>query len=119
MPASKCLMSQEMRVQAIGLLSGKLALVLRYRQKPLLTYVLSRALGAAYRGNYQNWPSIGEFDIMENVNGINSVWGTLHCGTNPGGPCDETNGLSASLACPGSPCQGTYHTYSIQHDRSA
>jgi beta-glucanase (GH16 family) len=26
-------------------------------------------LGAAYRGNYTNWPSVGEFDIMENVNG--------------------------------------------------
>lgn len=29
------------------------------------------ALGAAYRGNYTNWPSIGEFDIMESVNGVN------------------------------------------------
>lgn len=28
-------------------------------------------LGNAYRGNYQNWPSIGEFDIMENFNGVN------------------------------------------------
>ena len=43
------------------------------------------ALGAPYRGNYQNWPSIGEFDIMENVNGINEVWGTLHCGSASGG----------------------------------
>ena len=42
------------------------------------------ALGAPYRGNYQNWPGIGEFDIMENVNGINSVWGVLHCGVAPG-----------------------------------
>ena len=32
------------------------------------------ALGAPFRGNYWNWPGIGEFDIMENVNGINSVW---------------------------------------------
>ncbi|MGH8881216.1 MAG: 1,3-beta-glucanase, partial [Stackebrandtia sp.] len=36
------------------------------------------ALGSPYRGNFQNWPGIGEFDIMENVNGINSVWGVLH-----------------------------------------
>jgi beta-glucanase (GH16 family) len=63
------------------------------------------ALGAPYRGNYQNWPSIGEFDIMENVNGINSVWGVLHCGVNPGGPCGET-------------CQAAFHTYAFEWDRS-
>lgn len=63
-------------------------------------------LGGAYRGNYQNWPAIGEFDIMENVNGINSVWGVLHCGVSPGGVCNESDGLGASIACPGTPCQG-------------
>ncbi|GGM72171.1 hypothetical protein GCM10011609_04990 [Lentzea pudingi] len=76
------------------------------------------ALGAPYRGNYWNWPSIGEFDIMENVNGINSVWGVLHCGVNPGGPCNETNGLGASRACPGSQCPGNFHTYRFEWDRS-
>ena len=76
------------------------------------------ALGAPYRGNYQNWPSVGEFDIMENVNGINSVWGVLHCGVNPGGPCNETNGLGASRACPGSSCQSAFHTYAFEWDRS-
>ncbi|MFI5931604.1 carbohydrate-binding protein [Actinoplanes sp. NPDC051494] len=75
------------------------------------------ALGAPYRGNYQNWPAIGEFDIMENVNGINSVWGVLHCGVNPGGPCGETNGLGASRACPGSTCQAAFHTYAFEWDR--
>ncbi|KAK6204097.1 hypothetical protein LQW54_008451 [Pestalotiopsis sp. IQ-011] len=30
-------------------------------------------LGAAYRGNYTNWPSIGEFDILESVNGVNKA----------------------------------------------
>ncbi|WP_305789466.1 carbohydrate-binding protein [Symbioplanes lichenis] len=76
------------------------------------------ALGAPYRGNYQNWPGIGELDIMENVNGINQVWGTLHCGVNPGGPCNETNGLGATRACPGSSCQGNFHTYAFEWDRS-
>ena len=76
------------------------------------------ALGSPYRGNYWNWPAIGEFDIMENVNGLNSVWGVLHCGVNPGGPCDETNGLSASRACPGSTCQAAFHTYRFEWDRS-
>ncbi|TDC57510.1 glycosyl hydrolase family protein [Actinomadura sp. KC345] len=76
------------------------------------------ALGSPYRGDYQNWPSIGEFDIMENVNGINSVWGVLHCGTNPGGPCNETSGIGASRACPGSACQSAMHTYRFEWDRS-
>lgn len=76
------------------------------------------ALGSPYRGNYWNWPSIGEFDIMENVNGINSVWGVLHCGVAPGGPCNEFNGLAANRACPGSTCQAAFHTYRFEWDRS-
>ncbi|QFY07279.1 carbohydrate-binding protein [Nonomuraea phyllanthi] len=77
------------------------------------------ALGAPYRGNYWNWPGIGEFDIMENVNGINSVWGVLHCGVSPGGPCQETTGLGANRACPGSTCQSAFHTYRFEWDRAA
>ncbi|WBB66676.1 carbohydrate-binding protein [Micromonospora sp. WMMD812] len=77
------------------------------------------ALGAPYRGNYQNWPGIGEFDVMENVNGINSVWGVLHCGVAPGGPCNEFNGLGASRACPGSTCQSAFHTYRFEWDTSS
>ncbi|PSN72650.1 family 16 glycosyl hydrolase [Corynespora cassiicola Philippines] len=76
-------------------------------------------LGGNYRGNYQNWPSVGEFDIMENVNGIDRVWGVLHCGVNPGGPCNETDGIPGDLQCPGSPCQGNFHEYSLEVDRSA
>ncbi|MFD8919280.1 glycoside hydrolase family 16 protein [Streptomyces sp. NPDC059569] len=76
------------------------------------------ALGSPYRGNYWNWPGIGEFDIMENVNGINSVWGVLHCGVNPGGPCNETTGLGANRACPGASCQSAFHTYRFEWDRA-
>jgi len=76
------------------------------------------ALGSPYRGNFFNWPSVGEFDIMENVNGINAVWGVLHCGVNPGGPCNETNGIGANRACPGSTCQSAFHTYRFEWDRS-
>ncbi len=76
------------------------------------------ALGSPYRGNYQNWPSIGEFDVMENVNGVNSVWGALHCGVNPGGDCNETQGLGANRPCPGSSCQAGFHTYRFEWDRS-
>ncbi|MBB0246676.1 family 16 glycosylhydrolase [Streptomyces alkaliphilus] len=76
------------------------------------------ALGSPYRGNYWNWPGIGEFDIMENVNGLNTVWGVLHCGTAPGGPCDEFNGLGNSRPCPGATCQEAFHTYGFEWDRS-
>lgn len=77
------------------------------------------ALGAPYRGNYWNWPGIGEFDIMENVNGINRVWAVLHCGVNPGGPCNETTGLGASRPCPGASCQSAFHTYRFEWDTSS
>ncbi|MGD6749077.1 glycoside hydrolase family 16 protein [Streptomyces sp. BH105] len=76
------------------------------------------ALGAPYRGNYQNWPGVGELDIMENVQGLNKVWATMHCGTSPGGPCNETTGIGGSTACPGSTCQSGFHTYGMEWDRS-
>ncbi|MEU4716709.1 carbohydrate-binding protein [Micromonospora purpureochromogenes] len=76
------------------------------------------ALGSPYRGNYQNWPGVGEFDVMENVNGLNQVWGVLHCGYAPGGPCNEFNGLGNSRACPGSTCQSAFHTYRFEWDAS-
>ncbi|MDX3314394.1 glycoside hydrolase family 16 protein [Streptomyces sp. NPDC054884] len=76
------------------------------------------ALGAPYRGNHQNWPGVGELDIMENVQGLNKVWATMHCGTNPGGPCNETTGIGNSVACPNTTCQSGFHTYSMEWDRS-
>jgi hypothetical protein len=75
-------------------------------------------LGSAFRGNYTNWPSVGEIDIMESVNGLNRVYGTLHCGTDPGGPCNETSGLGGNTACPNTTCEGGYHTYTVIVDRS-
>ncbi|GAA3842377.1 glycoside hydrolase family 16 protein [Streptomyces phyllanthi] len=75
-------------------------------------------LGAPYRGNYQNWPSVGELDIMENVQGLNRVWATMHCGTNPGGPCNETTGIGNYTACPNTTCQSGFHTYTMEWDRS-
>ncbi|RZQ62124.1 glycoside hydrolase family 16 protein [Amycolatopsis suaedae] len=75
-------------------------------------------LGSPFRGNWWNWPGIGEFDIMENVNGINSVWGVLHCGVAPGGPCNENNGIGASRQCPGASCQTAFHTFRFEWDRS-
>lgn len=63
------------------------------------------------------WPTSGEVDIMEDINGRSSLFGTLHCGTNPGGPCNESTGLgSGEHACGG--CQTATHTYAVQIDRS-
>src|SRR3954464_4208710 len=42
-------------------------------------------LGAPLRSGV-SWPTSGEVDILEDINGRSSVFGTLHCGTNPGGP---------------------------------
>ncbi|MGY1579279.1 glycoside hydrolase family 16 protein [Streptomyces sp. MN13] len=75
-------------------------------------------LGAPYRGNYWNWPAVGELDIMENTQGLNTVWATMHCGTSPGGPCNETSGIGGSTACPGATCQAGFHTYRMEWDRS-
>jgi hypothetical protein len=76
------------------------------------------ALGAAARpAAATNWPSIGEWDIMEDINGRSSVFSTLHCGTASGGPCNETTGLgSGEHACSG--CQTGFHTYAVEYDRS-
>ncbi|WP_329268646.1 glycoside hydrolase family 16 protein [Streptomyces sp. NBC_01451] len=75
-------------------------------------------LGAPYRGNYQNWPSVGELDIMENTQGLNTIWGTMHCGTSPGGPCNETTGIGGTTSCAGTTCQAGFHTYRMEWDRS-
>ncbi|MGW1543619.1 glycoside hydrolase family 16 protein [Streptomyces sp. NPDC002309] len=75
-------------------------------------------LGAPFRGNYWNWPGVGELDILENVQGLNNVWATMHCGTSPGGPCNETTGIGGSTPCPGSTCQSGFHTYRMEWDRT-
>ena len=75
-------------------------------------------LGAPYRGDYNNWPGIGEIDVMENINGLNQWWGTLHCGTNPGGPCNETTGIGGSVSGFSPTLQDTFHTYRMELDRS-
>ncbi|GAA3282493.1 glycoside hydrolase family 16 protein [Dactylosporangium vinaceum] len=76
------------------------------------------ALGAAARGTgASGWPGIGEIDMLEDINGRSSEFATLHCGTNPGGPCNETTGIgSGERACSG--CQTGFHTYAVEQDRS-
>ena len=73
-----------------------------------------RASGAGTSGsmNCPSWPSIGEIDVLEDVNALSEHSGTLHCGVAPGGPCNEFTGLTSGLQpCPG--CQSGYRTYSV------
>lgn len=74
-------------------------------------------LGSAARPvGATNWPGIGEWDIMEHANGIDGVIGTFHCGTAPGGPCNENTGISSGVyPCD---CRNGFHSYAIEYDRS-
>ena len=83
-------------------------------------------LGAGFRASSagtsgimacSKWPSVGEIDALEDVNALSEHSGTLHCGIDPGGPCNESTGLTSGLRpCPG--CQAGYHTYSVIVDRT-
>jgi beta-glucanase (GH16 family) len=78
-----------------------------------------RVSGAGTSGtmNCLTWPSMGEVNVMEDVNARSDVSGTLHCGTTPGGPCNEGFGLTSGLqSCSG--CQTGYNTYSVIIDRT-
>lgn len=59
------------------------------------------------------WPGCGELDIMETVNGILTGYGTAHCGTYPGGVCNEGTGLGASISIP----DQSWHIWRIELDR--
>ncbi|KAE8394431.1 concanavalin A-like lectin/glucanase domain-containing protein [Aspergillus alliaceus] len=73
------------------------------------------ALGMDFRWNRTNWPAASEWDIAEVVNGMPKVYNTLHCGTSPGGPCDETNGIgSGGVDWTG--CE--WHTVGFEVDRN-
>jgi beta-glucanase (GH16 family) len=62
------------------------------------------------------WPATGEIDTMESVNAQSQNATTFHCGTDPGGPCNEPNGIGSGLQpCPG--CQTSFTTYSVIVDR--
>lgn len=63
-----------------------------------------------------NWPSIGELDIMEDVNALSQHSTTFHCGA-WAGECHDPDGISSGLqACAG--CQTGFHTYSVIVDRT-
>jgi F5/8 type C domain/Ricin-type beta-trefoil lectin domain/Putative Ig domain len=69
------------------------------------------ALGSPMRTG-GGWPTSGEIDMMEDVNGLNEASQTLHDAANSPG--------HALIPCPaaGSGCQTGYHTYSVIVDRT-
>ena len=69
------------------------------------------ALGSPMRSG-GSWPSSGEIDMMEDVNGLNQASQTLHHATGSKG--------HPLIGCPGaaSSCQTGYHTYSVIVDRT-
>jgi hypothetical protein len=72
--------------------------------------------GAARPVGATNWPSIGEFDIMEDVNALSLHSTTFHCGV-WAGECHDPDGITSDLQpCAG--CQTGYHTYSAIIDRT-
>ncbi|MFJ3829151.1 acyltransferase family protein [Streptomyces sp. NPDC090046] len=72
-------------------------------------------LGAPLRDGYTGWPRVGELDIMENVNGRDTVFGTMHCGVLEGGPCQEPAGLTSGPQ-PCSGCGTAFHSYAVEVD---
>ncbi len=74
------------------------------------------ALGSEFRGNYGNWPSVSEWDLLEAINGGNVMYSTIHCGTIKGGPCAETNGIGNGGV---SFSRGVFHKVAFQVDRTS
>jgi beta-glucanase (GH16 family) len=70
-----------------------------------------------------HWPTDGEVDILEDVNGLNKEAGTLHCGNltqrnsdGTFGPCHEGTGVGSGLQdCAN--CQQGFQTYTVIIDR--
>ena len=72
------------------------------------------AMGSEFRGRYDRWPAAGEIDIAESINGAATVWQALHCGTAPGGPCNEYSGISNTAPL----TRGAFHTVAVEIDRT-
>ncbi|KAI9158979.1 Beta-glucanase [Paramyrothecium foliicola] len=61
------------------------------------------------------WPASGELDIFENINGQSEVVGVVHCGTYPGGICNEPIGLVNTTPLP----DNKFHTYRLEFNRKS
>ncbi|KAI0453818.1 putative endo-1,3(4)-beta-glucanase [Xylaria acuta] len=60
------------------------------------------------------WPQCGEVDILEQVSGRLTGYGTVHCDVAPGGICNEYNGIGGTIGIP----DNSWHTWRIITDRT-
>ncbi|KAI2781249.1 glycoside hydrolase family 16 protein [Daldinia loculata] len=65
--------------------------------------------------NGVGWPTCGELDVMETVNGQLTGHGTVHCDVYPGGVCNEPNGIAGTISIP----DQSWHNWRIVWDRRA
>jgi beta-glucanase (GH16 family) len=61
------------------------------------------------------WPQCGELDIMETINGSPTAYGTIHCGTPQGGPCNEPIGRPVTVPLH----DNGWHKWTVKIDRTA
>ncbi|KAK5659105.1 hypothetical protein OQA88_1195 [Cercophora sp. LCS_1] len=61
------------------------------------------------------WPQCGELDIMETINGGPTAYGTVHCGTPQGGPCNEPAGRPSTIHLG----DNGWHRWTIKFDRTS
>jgi beta-glucanase (GH16 family) len=71
-------------------------------------------LGSGYRLNYTGWPSIGEIDVLESINGKPTIYHVAHCGSKTGGACNEPSGRGGNTPF----VRGSFHTISVDIDRT-
>ncbi|KAL4904787.1 hypothetical protein BDW74DRAFT_153518 [Aspergillus multicolor] len=62
-----------------------------------------------------NWPAVSEWDIASVSTGQDTVRHALHCGTAPGGPCKEFEGLTGSAAW--KDCEWHYVGFEVDRTR--
>ncbi|KAK0708511.1 glycoside hydrolase family 16 protein [Lasiosphaeris hirsuta] len=60
------------------------------------------------------WPQCGELDIMETINGSPTGYGTVHCGSPNGGPCNEPVGRPTTVGL----SDNGWHRWTIKIDRT-
>lgn len=62
-----------------------------------------------------NWPMCGELDIFEQVNGIMEGHGTVHCGQEQGGVCNEPMGRGKARPI----SDNEFHSWALHVDRTS
>lgn len=71
-------------------------------------------LPESFRTGALTWPTCGELDILETIDGVLTGYGTVHCGDE----CDDQyadEGLQTSIAIP----DQSWHTWRLEWDRTS